>query len=60
MYGLAIEMLSTDTKEHLCMCEHLKWNENEKKNKMSLWIECDRPKKKQQFYIEMEWQERFQ
>lgn len=26
MDGLTIEMLSTNTEEHLCMCEHLKWN----------------------------------
>lgn len=32
MYGFAVEMLSTDAEEHLCMCEYLRVCRNEMKS----------------------------
>lgn len=39
MDGLTIEMLSTNTEEHLCMCEHLKWNGTRESKEKIMWWE---------------------
>lgn len=58
-------MLSTDAKEHLCMCEYLKSNEMLKALVIAIASVVDgadggREWKKCQFYIQMEWQKRIQ
>lgn len=65
MHWFAVKMLSTDAKEHLCMCEYLKSNEMLKALVIAIasvvdWADGGRGWKKCQFYIQMEWQKRIQ